>query len=49
MASAPDDRAHRPPPVIDDPDCGGDPPCWEGRIVDHRDEPAPASSEPDDA
>ena len=22
-------------------DCGGDPPCWEGHVDDHRDHPRP--------
>ncbi len=29
------------PPPVSDEDDGGDPPCWEGRIVDHRDLPPP--------
>lgn len=31
----------RPSPA-DTEDCGGDPPCWEGRVVDHRDQPQKA-------
>ncbi|MGN6693516.1 MAG: hypothetical protein ACTHN0_05010 [Aquihabitans sp.] len=43
MPAASPNPADRPTPMVDEEDCGGDPPCWEGRIADHRDGPAPAA------
>lgn len=37
-ADSPDAR----PSPVDIEECGGDPPCWEGRIIDHRDQPQKA-------
>ena len=38
-ADSPDAR----PSPVDIEECGGDPPCWEGRIIDHRDQPQKAA------
>ena len=47
MTPSPDRPDDVPEPGEDD--CGGDPPCWEGKVADHRDHPEVTGDEAADA